>query len=52
MVLGRSGGRLGQRASRHELALRTDIAIEAVRVRVEFIVNVLNRRVRLRIAPA
>jgi len=48
MVLGGNGGRLGRRA---ELTLRTDMAIEVLRGRVEFIVNVRNRRVRGKVRP-
>ncbi len=43
---GENGGRLGLRGSSCKLVLRVDIAIEAWRDRVKFIVNVLNRRVK------
>ena len=43
---GENEGRLGLRASWYELVLRVDMAIEALRDRVNFFVNVLNRRVR------
>src|SRR5258708_40371691 len=43
---GENAGRQGLRGSSCKLVLRVDIAMEAWRDRVNFIVNVLNRRVK------